>query len=276
MSRTAVCVDAGYLYAAGAIILTGSSQNRERLDLDHHSALDRLRATCDHLTGGVPILRFYWYDGLLRGRPSPEQEAVANTDNVKLRLGAVVGGQQKGVDSLIIMDLIELARNHAISEAVLLSGDEDLRVGVQLAQSFGVRVHLLGVEPTRGNQSYLLLQEADTTTEWNKDVVETIMSVKPYVETYLDSLTGPITLSLGEGEDEVLDRVASEVVGSIGEDELSSIAVALARDPRWVPPDSDRLLLLRGSETLSRELTQTEKRYIREKFREAVSTTAEQ
>ena len=101
------------------------------------------------------------------------------------------------------------------------------------------------------------------------------MSVKPYVETYLDSLTGPITLSLGEGEDEVLDRVAFEVVGSIGEDELSTIAVALARDPRWVPPDSDRLLLLRGSETLSRELTQTEKRYIREKFREAVSTTAE-
>ncbi len=276
MSRTAVFVDAGYLYAAGAIILTGSSQNRERLDLDHHSALERLRATCDQLTGGVPILRFYWYDGLLRGRPSPEQEAVANTDNVKLRLGAVVGGQQKGVDSLIIMDLIELARNHAISDAVLLSGDEDLRVGVQLAQSFGVRVHLLGVEPTRGNQSYLLLQEADTTTEWNKDVVETIMSVKPYVESYLDSLNGPVTLGLGEGEDEVLDRVASEVVGSIGEDELATIAVALSRDPRWVPPDSDRLLLLRGSETLSRELTQTEKRYIREKFREAVSTTAAQ
>ena len=276
MSRTAVFVDAGYLYAAGAIILTGSSQNRERLDLDHHSALERLRATCDQLTGGAPILRFYWYDGLLRGRPSPEQEAVANTDNVKLRLGAVVGGQQKGVDSLIIMDLIELARNHAISEAVLLSGDEDLRVGVQLAQSFGVRVHLLGVEPTRGNQSYLLLQEADTTTEWDKDVVETIMSVKPYVESYLDSLNGPVTLSLGEGEDEVLDRVASEVVGSIGEDELATIAVALSRDPRWVPPDSDRLLLLRGSETLSRELTQTEKRYIREKFREAVSTTAAQ
>ena len=199
MSRTAVFVDAGYLYAAGAIILTGSSQNRNASTLDHHSALERLRATCDQLTGGAPILRFYWYDGLLRGRPSPEQEAVANTDNVKLRLGSVVGGQQKGVDSLIIMDLIELARNHAISEAVLLSGDEDLRVGVQLAQSFGVRVHLLGVEPTRGNQSYLLLQEADTTTEWNKDVVETIMSVKPYVESYLDSLNGPVTLGLGEG-----------------------------------------------------------------------------
>ena len=275
MSRTAIFVDAGYLYAAGAIILTGSSQNRERLDLDHIAAMERLIDASNELTGGVPLLRIYWYDGLLRGRPSPEQEAVANTDNVKLRLGAVVGGQQKGVDSLIIMDLIELARNHAISEAVLLSGDEDLRVGVQLAQSFGVRVHLLGVEPTRGNQSYLLLQEADTTREWNKEDVETIMSVKPYVETYLDALTGSLALGLVEGEDEVLDRVASEVVGSIGEEDLAAISVALSRDPRWVPPDSDRLLLLRGSETLSRELTQTEKRYIREKFREAVTTRAE-
>ena len=275
MSRTAIFVDAGYLYAAGAIILTGSSQNRERLDLDHIAAMERLIDASNELTGGVPLLRIYWYDGLLRGRPSPEQEAVANTDNVKLRLGAVVGGQQKGVDSLIIMDLIELARNHAISEAVLLSGDEDLRVGVQLAQSFGVRVHLLGVEPTRGNQSYLLLQEADTTREWNKEDVETIMSVKPYVETYLDALAGSLALGLVEGEDEVLDRVASEVVGSIGEEDLAAISVALSRDPRWVPPDSDRLLLLRGSETLSRELTQTEKRYIREKFREAVTTRAE-
>ena len=275
MSRTAIFVDAGYLYAAGAIILTGSSQNRERLDLDHLAAIERLIAASNGLTGGVPLLRIYWYDGLLRGRPSPEQEAVANTDNVKLRLGAVVGGQQKGVDSLIIMDLIELARNHAITEAVLLSGDEDLRVGVQLAQSFGVRVHLLGVEPTRGNQSYLLLQEADTTTEWHKEDVETIMSMRPYVETYLDALTGTLALSLGEGEDEVLDRVATEVVGSITEEDLAAISVALSRDPRWVPPDSDRLLLLRGSETLSRELTQTEKRYIREKFREAVTTRAE-
>ncbi len=275
MTRTAIFVDAGYLYAAGAIILTGASQNRERLDLDHFAVLEKLKETSGSLTGGVPLLRIYWYDGLLRGRPSPEQEAVANTDNVKLRLGAVVGGQQKGVDSLIIMDLIELARNHAITEAVLLSGDEDLRVGVQLAQSFGVRVHLLGVEPTRGNQSYLLLQEADTTLEWNREDVEGFMTVKPFVDTFLETLTGPLTLGLGVGEDEVLDRVASEVVGSIAEEDLATIAVALARDPRWVPPDSDRLLLLRGSETLSRELTQTEKRYIREKFRESVSSKAE-
>ena len=47
-------------------------------------------------------------------------------------------GPAKGVDSLIVTDMITLARNGAMSDAVLLSGDEDLRVGVQQAQEFGV------------------------------------------------------------------------------------------------------------------------------------------
>ena len=76
---------------------------------------------------------------------------------MKLRLGIVnLAGQQKGVDSLIVTDLVELARNHAITDAILLSGDEDLRIGVQIAQSFGVRVHLIRIEPTRGSQSGLV------------------------------------------------------------------------------------------------------------------------
>jgi len=78
-------------------------------------------------------------------------------------------GEQKGVDSLIVTDMIALARNRAISDAVLVSGDEDLRVGVQQAQEFGVRVHLVGIKPSRGSQSLFLLQEADTTHEWAAD-----------------------------------------------------------------------------------------------------------
>jgi uncharacterized LabA/DUF88 family protein len=54
--------------------------------------------------------------------------------DVKIRLGYINGaGQQKGVDSLIVTDLIELARNQAISDAYLVSGDGDLRVAVQIA-----------------------------------------------------------------------------------------------------------------------------------------------
>lgn len=65
---------------------------------------------------------------------------------MKVRLGFVNSvGEQKGVDSLIVTDMIALARNRAISDAVLMSGDEDLRVGVQQAQELGVRAGCLGI-----------------------------------------------------------------------------------------------------------------------------------
>ena len=107
-----------------------------------HKLIETARGSAD----GSSLLRVYWYDGVLHTGPSNEQRSLANTDNVKLRLGVVNPyGWQKGVDSLIITDLVELARSHAISDAVLLSGDEDVRIGVQIAQSFGVRVHLIGI-----------------------------------------------------------------------------------------------------------------------------------
>jgi len=111
---------------------------------------------------GVPLLRVYWYDGTSTG-PTAQHLTPAHLQDVKVRLGFVNSvGEQKGVDSPIVTDMIALARNRAISDAVLVSGDEDLRVGVQQAQEFGVRVHLIGIKPSRGSQSLFLLQEADT------------------------------------------------------------------------------------------------------------------
>ena len=163
--RVAVFVDAGYLYAAGGAALVGSGQNRASLELVKDEAIAKLKATAAQRAKGAELLRIYWYDGALNGRRSYEQRNMAMAEDVKLRLGTVTGGRQKGVDSLIVTDLIELARNQVITDAVLLSGDEDLRVGVQIVQSLGVRVHLIGIVPSRGNQSDLLLEEADTITE---------------------------------------------------------------------------------------------------------------
>ena len=151
MRQVAVIADAGYVYAAGAIVLTGSNQSRAAMDLNTSALVAKLAVTAATKANGAQLLRIYWYDGLLGARPSIEQDELARTDNVKVRLGTVTAGQQKGVDSLIVTDLIELARNQAISDAVLFSGDEDLRIGVQIAQSFGFRVDLVGIEPSRGN-----------------------------------------------------------------------------------------------------------------------------
>ena len=81
------------------------------------------------------------------------------------------------MDSLIVTDLIDLARNKAITDALVVAGDEDLRIGVQIAQTFGVQIHLLGIKPARGSQSLDLIQESDTHHEWDESVVSRFLTV---------------------------------------------------------------------------------------------------
>ena len=52
---------------------------------------------------------------------------------------------QKGVDGLIIHDLITLAHRAAIADAVMISGDEDLLEAIESAQASGTRVQLLEI-----------------------------------------------------------------------------------------------------------------------------------
>lgn len=174
MFQTCVFVDAGYLFKQGGRLLTGLALKRPDTTLDDIATFELLKAEVARLATGSRLLRIYWYDGALRDRRlSAEQTKVSRADNVKLRLGMVNSrGEQKEVDSLIVTDLIELARNHSISDAVIIAGDGDLRVGVQIAQTYGVRVHLIGVKPALGSQSPELVAEADTHSEWDEIVVQ--------------------------------------------------------------------------------------------------------
>jgi hypothetical protein len=175
MDRVTVFVDAGYLFAQGSALLTGKKTPRGDVTLNLDKMLDAFEEFACRISK-LPLLRIYWYDGTSTG-PSPQHVALAFKPRVKVRLGFVnTAGQQKGVDSLIVTDMITLARNRVMCDAVLLSGDEDIRVGVQQAQEFGVRVHLLGISPCRGSQSLFLLQEADTTHEWTKKDITAFLS----------------------------------------------------------------------------------------------------
>ena len=270
--QVAVFVDAGYLYAAGGAALVGSGQNRASLELVKDEAIAKLKATAAQRAKGAELLRIYWYDGALNGRRSYEQRNMAMAEDVKLRLGTVTGGRQKGVDSLIVTDLIELARNQVITDAVLLSGDEDLRVGVQIVQSLGVRVHLIGIVPSRGNQSDLLLEEADTITEWSTEDGEGILSVKPVAET--TPVEAPQNSASngdsGGDRDELLTAVATAVASTIDERDFPSVAEELSRRPRLVPHLYDRALLAAVRERLGQDLEESEKHRIRAVFREIV------
>jgi len=181
MDRVAVLVDAGYFFAAGSALVSGSgNQRRDSLIFDEKSAVKELEALAQRVSQNSPLLRIYWYDGASRKTgPTAEHSRLAHCNNIKVRLGFLnSAGQQKGVDSLIVTDLVELARNRAVGDVVLVSGDEDVRIGVQLAQGFGVRVHLVGVKPCAGNQSPELRQEADTCTELDIAVLKRIISMR--------------------------------------------------------------------------------------------------
>ena len=123
----------------------------------------------------------YWYDAAFYSGPTPDHQQIALLPNIKLRLGRIKSGRQKGVDALIYHDLINLARERAISDAFLVSGDEDLREGVRTVQGMGVRMTLIGIPPSHSatNQSRELVQEADELVILTKDVLSGFFRLKP-------------------------------------------------------------------------------------------------
>jgi len=94
-------------------------------------------------------------------------------------LGQVTAEGQHGVDQLLIDDLVTLAQNRALADAVLLTGDDDIRPGVEQAQALGVRVHLLGIPPARDNQAAALVQAADRVRELTDAEVRSFLSLAP-------------------------------------------------------------------------------------------------
>jgi hypothetical protein len=157
VDRFAIFVDVGYVVASVAELLAGSA-GRHLVSCDY-GQLVRSLVTEASDECGMPLLRTYWYDASMSGQPEHDQLTVADLPGVRLRLGRLVRGEQKGVDSRLVRDLIVLARDRAMAEAYLLAGDEDICEGVAEAQDHGVRVTVLGVPGV--NQSRLLMQQSD-------------------------------------------------------------------------------------------------------------------
>ncbi|MGH3998959.1 MAG: NYN domain-containing protein [Pseudonocardiaceae bacterium] len=171
MDRCAVLVDAGYLYAEGGKLCCGTSA-RGRIMLQSSLAVELLQRVALETTR-LPVLRTYWYDGARDGIRTQEQRQVAGLPNVKLRLGRLTNNGQKGVDALIYRDLMTLAQHRAVSDVVLLSGDEDLCAGVRVAQDHGVRVVLVGIPHVKDpNQSPELVFDSDHLTVLGKSQLE--------------------------------------------------------------------------------------------------------
>jgi uncharacterized LabA/DUF88 family protein len=174
LARYAVMVDVGYIYAAAGELLFASSSRRD-FRVDAVPLIQVITKHADELIRGE-LLRVYWYDAARDRVPTIDQRVIAQMPWVKLRLGNLnARGQQKGVDAQIRADMEALARHRAITDAVLIAGDEDMVPAVEAAQAFGVRVHLWGIEPPYGtNQAERLVWESDTV-----DILDTPF-LRPY------------------------------------------------------------------------------------------------
>lgn len=162
LARYAVMVDVGYIYAAAGELLFGTSSRRD-FRVDAVGLISAITKHADEFVRGE-LLRVYWYDAARDRVPTIDQRVIAQMAWVKLRLGNLnARGQQKGVDANIRADMEALARHRAVTDAVLIAGDEDMVPAVEAAQAYGVRVHLWGIEPPYGtNQAEHLVWESDT------------------------------------------------------------------------------------------------------------------
>ena len=176
MSRCALFVDAGYVMADGAMAVHGT-RRPESVSWDHAGLIKLLAGVATDRTG-LPVLRSYWYEAAADGRRTPEQDAVAETPGLKLRLSSARPGRREGVDVMLARDLSTLAKNGAITEAVIASSDEGLAEVVAEVQELGLRVLVLNIAPDGGGWTVptSLRQESD-------DIVEiSAAHLRPFVE----------------------------------------------------------------------------------------------
>jgi hypothetical protein len=147
VDRCALFVDAGYVLADGAMAVHGTRQ-RDSVSWDY-AGLVKLLSGLSRDRTGLPVLRCYWYE-TVEGRRNTEHEALANLPGLKLRLGRIRPGRREGVETEMHRDLATLARNRAISDAVIVSAEEDLAEIITEVQDLGMRVAIVHI-PVDGN-----------------------------------------------------------------------------------------------------------------------------
>ncbi|WP_313021602.1 NYN domain-containing protein [Mobilicoccus sp.] len=191
-SCCAVYVDVGYLLAAAATRVAGSSLRRG-IQADYASLIEWLVAHAE-ADSGLPLLRVNWYDagGRPGGMPDASQDEIGQIPGVKLRLGRLsYSGEQKGVDVRIGLDLAIQARQRIADVVYLVSGDDDLTEAVEDAQSHGVQVVILAV-PRHDERplavSKHLLREVDRTQVIDQAAIDHAFKPTAIPESLIPSL----------------------------------------------------------------------------------------
>jgi NYN domain len=179
LDRCALFVDASYALADGALAVHGT-RNRDSVSWDYAGLLKLFGGMSRDRTG-LPLLRCYWYDISPDGNRADGHDAIADIPGVKLRLAKIRPSRKEGVEAEIRKDLTALARNHAVSDVVIVSAEEDLAPVIAEVQDLGIRAILLTIASDGGwAASRALRQECD-------DLIE----ISPgHLRPYVDLISG--------------------------------------------------------------------------------------
>lgn len=301
MDRYAVLIDAGYLLSQGVQILS-NRQSKARKTISIRDPAGLVRMIVDKaaiVLDNTRLLRVYWYDGV-SGRPSDDQLALSELADVQLQQGIISrSGVQKGVDSRIMADLMELSNHRAICDAMVVTGDGDLVIAIEHAKMRGVRVAVMGVEDTvvgvAHNQSHEVVCVADRVVRIGKTELAPFLSYVAAVDP------APVAVAAAAAKPPAATTAKKKLPAAkkaaIPKNQKAVIAAAVAPTPvNWLElvvrfidssavaltADSisatgvirqavDGQLLQTGSNAVGRTLTQTERDEMREHFRTQIA-----
>lgn len=88
--------------------------------------------------------------------------------------------QQKGVDTLITLDLVRLAQQGAYGTGILIAGDRDLAEAVRVAQAMGRRVVV--AHPAGDGIATELRQLADQVQPISEDELKQMLQARPWTK----------------------------------------------------------------------------------------------
>lgn len=282
----AIFVDAGYLLSQAITIVSkkASAQRKELTILDPPGLLGYLCNEAHIFAPNARLLRTYWYDGVSASMTA-EQNKIAGLPDLHFRGGTLHNKKQKGVDGRIVQDLFELASEGIISDALIVTGDGDLSVGVEFAQRRGVRVAILGIEDIPNgvspNRHQALTFLADAVLTMGSAEINKYFSYTPAVAAPAPTQPGPAavpapaapavaapapapaTAAAAVIDKAGLDAIAKTVASGI----LPANLPATLNKAGGIVSDTDKQLLAEGRKVLGRALSTDERNYLRIAFR---------
>ncbi|MCS4511221.1 NYN domain-containing protein [Xylophilus ampelinus] len=176
-----------------------------------------------------------------------------------------IPGQQKGVDGLMIADLISLTQQRAISAALLVSGDADTAPGVVAAQGMGLRVHLLSLGTTAAT-SPLLAAEVDMKRSWA--LADVAMFASQTAASVVVTALAPSGVTVQAPASPVdFSAIARIAHTNITSGPLAALVASWPPGTFQIPADIDRALLSDAKSQLGRALHDREKPLLRNEFR---------